>query len=96
VSTLSGKSIIAGVASAILLAAGGCANNPKKSETVGALPSNTSCQSLQSELNKLDSRGLPSLVESANAGKKLSPSQRADIDRYNDLLSKYLGAKCHV
>jgi hypothetical protein len=60
------------------------------------LPMGESCQSIRGELNKLDSRGVPSLVEKASNGGKLSTAQRADADSYNRLLGQYLGARCHV
>ena len=55
-----------------------------------------SCQSIRSELNRLDAKGTQSKVESANQGKKLAPAVQADVDRYNQLLNYYLGARCHV
>lgn len=61
-----------------------------------ALPAGQSCQSLRAELNKLDSRGVPSKVEAASRGQKISPQSQADVDRYNQLLNYYLGARCHV
>ena len=60
------------------------------------LPPGQSCQSLRGELNKLDSRGVPAKVERATAGQKLSPGDKADVDRYNQMLNYYLGARCHV
>ena len=35
-------------------------------------------------------------MEAASQGKKLPPAAKADVDRYNDLLNQYLGARCHV
>ena len=61
-----------------------------------ALPSGESCQSIRAELNHLDSKGVPAQVERASSGGKLSASQRADVDKYNQLLNQYLGARCHV
>ncbi len=60
------------------------------------LPAGQSCQSVRGELNKLDSRGVPAKVERATAGQKLSPADKADVDRYNQMLNYYLGARCHV
>ncbi len=54
------------------------------------------CQSVRANLNKLDSQGVPALVERQNAGKKMSPAQKAQADLYNRLLNQYLGARCHV
>lgn len=75
-----------------------CANAPSGNGDPGArsLPPGTSCQSLQGELNKMVGRGVQSSVEAQTAGRKLSPNQKADADRYNQLLAQYLGARCHV
>jgi hypothetical protein len=54
------------------------------------------CPSLKSEMDKLVSRGVSSSIEGRQAGRKLSPQQNADADRYNELLSYYLGARCHA
>ncbi|MGE0053367.1 MAG: hypothetical protein AB7S74_04070 [Hyphomicrobium sp.] len=60
------------------------------------LPMGESCGSIRSELNRLDSKGVPALVERASNGGKLNASQRSDVDSYNNLLNQYLGARCHV
>lgn len=60
------------------------------------LPLGESCGSIRSELNKLDSRGVPSLIERQSSGGKLNASQKGDADAYNRLLNQYLGARCHV
>ena len=54
------------------------------------------CQSIRTNLNKLDTQGVPSLVEQQTSGKKLGAPQKAKADLYNQLLDKYLGARCHV
>ena len=86
----------------LLLVAGltvlvGCAEDGTPSHP-GALPmaSGQSCGSIRQELNTLDRRGTQAKVEAATAGKKLAPAAQADVDRYNTLLSQYLGARCHV
>lgn len=61
-----------------------------------AMPAGQSCQSVRGELNRLDAKGTPSRVEAASRGARLSPQQQADVDRYNQLLNLYLGARCHV
>lgn len=61
-----------------------------------AMPSGNSCQSVRTELNRLDSKGTPSRVEAAGRGARLAPAQQAEVDRYNYLLNLYLGARCHV
>lgn len=60
------------------------------------LPMGQSCQSIRGELNSLDSRGVPALIERASSGGSLSAPQKALADRYNQLLNQYLGARCHV
>lgn len=60
------------------------------------LPLGESCQSIRGELNRLDSRGVPAQVEKATNGGRLTADQRANVDRYNQLLNQYLGARCHV
>ena len=79
---------------AVLFGLAACAANGDP----GAAPlsGGQTCQSIRSELNRLDSKGVPSLVERQNAGKKLSKSQKAQADLYNRLLNDYLGARCHV
>ena len=61
-----------------------------------AMPAGQSCQTVRSELNRLDSKGTPSRVEAATRGARLAPAQQAEVDRYNQLLNTYLGARCHV
>lgn len=84
------------VGAAAMLA--GCASNNagNSGPPAIALPAGQTCQSVRAELNRLDARGTPSLIESANAGRKLTPPQREQVDRYNQLLGQYLGARCHA
>jgi len=85
------------VAASVLLA--GCAGNTGTgSGDPGpqALSGGETCQSIRSNLNKLDKEGVPSLVERQNSGQKLPAAQKAKADLYNQLLDKYLGARCHV
>ena len=81
------------------LAAGvaGCSSSGATGGDPGAraLPAGMSCQSLRSDLNKMDSQGAQSKVEAASQGKG-SPEARAVAARYNELLNYYLGARCHV
>lgn len=60
------------------------------------LASGQSCGTIRQELDRLDSRGTQSKVEAASQGKKLAAAAQADVDRYNQLLNQYLGARCHV
>jgi hypothetical protein len=58
--------------------------------------SGQSCGTIRQELDALDRRGTQGKVEAASQGKKLSPKDKGDVDRYNSLLNQYLGARCHV
>jgi hypothetical protein len=88
---------------AVLATAGlmfaGCADySSGKGGDPGAIPLayGQSCGSVQQELNRLLGRGVQGNAERAAAGKAISPAARADVDRYNALLSQYLGARCHA
>lgn len=76
----------------------GCANGSSGGGDPGArpLPPGATCQSIQAELNHMVDRGVQSSVEAQAAGRKISAQQKADADRYNQLLEQYLGARCHV
>jgi hypothetical protein len=95
---LRSKSLVGVLVAFALL--GGCANEGGGSEggDPGAKPlaAGQTCQSIRGELNKLDAKGAQSKVEAASQGKKLPPAQQAEVDRYNELLNQYLGARCHV
>ena len=60
------------------------------------LAAGQTCGTIRQELDRLDARGTQSKVEAATQGKKLPPAAMADVNRYNDLLNQYLGARCHV
>ena len=82
---------------AMLLA--GCAGNTGGGPSdpgAQSLAAGETCQSIRTNLNQLDKQGVPSLVEQQNSGKKLGAPQKAKADLYNQLLDKYLGARCHV
>lgn len=83
---------------ALMATGAGCAQYKKGNGDPGAraLPAGVTCQSVRAELNQLDARGVPAKVEAAQSGHKLPPAQQADVDRYNELLNQYLGARCHV
>jgi len=84
-------------AAAALAALAGCAGEGYDGDP-GAMPlaAGQSCGSIRQELNRLDAKGTQAKVEAVSQGKKVSPSDRADADRYNSLLNQYLGARCHV
>lgn len=85
-----------GLAVVMSAALAGCGGASGGDPGAKPLPMGQSCQSIRGELNRLDSRGVPTLVERASNGSKLNPAQRADVDAYNSLLNQYLGARCHV
>lgn len=74
----------------------GCASDNGGDPGALALPSGQNCKSTLSELKRMDRQGVPSKIERANAGKKISAKDRAAVDRYNKLLNQYLGARCHA
>lgn len=87
------------VAALVLIASlAGCAAEGKPGGDPGArpLPAGSTCQSLRQELNAMDARGVPSKVEAVSAGKKLPDKDKAEADRYNQVLNYYLGGRCHV
>lgn len=89
---------LSGVLLAVALL-GGCANeggNDNGDPGAKPLAAGQTCQSVRAELNKLDAKGTQSKVEAASQGKKLPPAAQADVNRYNELLNQYLGARCHV
>ena len=88
--------VVIAVSAVAMLA--GCADGDGFGGDPGAVPlaSGQSCGTIRSELDALDRRGTQAKVEAASAGKKLSPKEKGDVDRYNTLLNQYLGARCHV
>jgi hypothetical protein len=92
------RSAQAVIAVSLVALLAGCAAEGKAGGDPGArpLPTGMTCQSVRSELNALDARGVPSKVEAVSAGRKVSDKDRADASRYNQLLNYYLGGRCHV
>ena len=89
------------VAALLLLAAAGlagCAQGSASGGDPGArpMPAGMTCQSVRGELNALDARGAQSRVQAAAEGRKVAPQYQGEVSRYNELLSYYLGARCHV
>lgn len=72
----------------------GCAGGGAGGYQVASVGGN--CASLRKELGRLDARGVPSLIEAKNAGRKVSSKSRSLINRYNSVLDSYLSSKCHV
>ena len=52
------------------------------------------CGQLRNELNAMDKRGVPSMIDARNNGKKYGPQQDGEINRYNQVLDQYLGGQC--
>ena len=97
----SARALKAAFAGFVVLACAGCAAANSNNSTPGdpgptALADGETCESIRANLNKLDSQGVPALIERENSGKKLSPGQKQQADLYNKLLNQYLGARCHV
>ena len=94
---MSKKFVFFGAMAAVALLSG-CANEGSYDGDPGARPlaQGQSCGTIRQELNRLDARGTQSKVEAASQGKKLAPAAQADVNRYNDLLNQYLGARCHA
>lgn len=80
------------------LSVAGCAgDNAGNAAGPGAsVRDNASCRDARQELDRLDARGVPGLIEASNNGKKLSAKQQGEVDRYNRLLQVYLGSRCHM
>lgn len=85
---------IAAVALPAMLAA--CASDGPPGNQQAMAADAKSCASVRSEIDRLDARGVPARIEAANQGKKISASQRAEVDQYNRLLQQYLGSRCHL
>jgi uncharacterized protein YgbK (DUF1537 family) len=75
---------------------GACAGGATGPSAVGFSGGISNCQAARAELNHLDAQGVPNKIVAAQAGSKVSPQTRAQIDRYNELLNVYLGNQCHV
>ena len=52
------------------------------------------CAQLRTDLNSMDKRGVPGMIDARNNGKKLGAQQDAEVNRYNQVLDQYLGGQC--
>ncbi len=87
--------LLGAVATAGLMA--GCASgNQSGGPARKALASGETCGSIKQQLNRLDAKGVPSVIQRQAAGGRVSAAQKADADLYNRLLNDYLGAQCHA
>ena len=89
-SNFRGREFLLAAAAALFIA--GCATTGSDGPTVDR----ATCAAKKAQLSKLNSEGVPALVEAQSRGKKLPPAQKAKADTYNELLNDYLGARCHV
>lgn len=88
-----------GLSCATVLAAGlaGCGGAAGGGDPgAKALPIGQSCQSIRSEMVRLENRGVQAVIERQQAGGKVNANQKVDADNYNTLLGQYLGSRCHV
>jgi hypothetical protein len=91
------RMVFAAVAAAATAALAGCAEGDNHGDPgATSLAPGQTCGSIRAELDALDRKGTQAKVEAASAGKKLSPKDMSDVDRYNSLLNQYLGARCHA
>lgn len=90
------RRVLAGGVVSLGLTLSGCASDGNQSGPNTVAAGQESCQDARRELNRLDARGVPSRIEAANQGKRLSAAQQAEVDRYNRLLKDYLGGRCHL
>lgn len=84
------------MASGLLMAAAlaACSGTEGPQQGPGPMLADNACTQLRGDLNAMDKRGVPGLVDSRNSGKKLSPQQDAEATRYNQVLDQYLGGQC--
>ena len=60
----------------------------------GAMLADNTCAQLRADLNGMDKRGVPNMIDARNSGKKLGAQQDAEVNRYNQVLDQYLGGQC--
>ena len=85
-----------GTVTAAVLVGGCAAGGQQQGPTRKTLAAGETCGSIKQQLNRLDAKGVPSVIQAQAAGRKISASQKADADLYNRLLNDYLGAQCHA
>jgi hypothetical protein len=54
------------------------------------------CFSLTLALNRLDQEGVQKIAARQNFGESLTAEEKAKADGYNQLLQKYLAARCQI
>ena len=88
--------LLGAVAVAGLMAGCASGNQAGSGPPRKALAAGETCGSIKQQLNRLDAKGVPSVIQRQAAGGSVSASQKADADLYNRLLNDYLGAQCHA
>ena len=78
----------------LMVAALGACSGTDGPQGPGQMLADNACAQLRSDLNAMDRRGVPGLVDARNNGKKLAPQQDAEASRYNQVLDQYLGGQC--
>lgn len=82
------------VGSLLMAAALAACSGSEGPQGPGPMLADNACVQLRADLNAMDKRGVPGLVDSRNSGKKLSPQQDSEASRYNQVLDQYLGGQC--
>ena len=96
ISSKSVRACAVGFGAAVMMMLAGCAGEGGGGNGPGAKLASNQCGSIRGELNKMDSRGVPNLIEAKSSGKRMSAQQDGDISRYNSLLEQYLKGQCQV
>lgn len=77
---------------AIAAALGACSGNEGPQQP--PMLADGQCSQLRADLNAMDKRGVPGMIDARNNGKKYGAAQDAEINRYNQVLDQYLGGQC--
>ena len=83
--------IAGGLLMAVALAACSGTDGP---QGPGPMLADNACAQLRADLNSMDKRGVPGMIDARNNGKKFAPAQDGEINRYNQVLDQYLGGQC--
>ena len=91
---LSRHRLVGSVLTVVALSLAGCAS-PSGRIPVG-FAGGGSCQSVRTELRKLDAAGVPGQIQAQQAGHAVSSDAKSRINQYNALLEQYLGNDCQL
>lgn len=82
-------------ASLLMMAAlAACSDTGPATGPSGQSLADGTCVQLRNDLNTMDKRGVPGMIDARNNGKKYGAQQDAEINRYNQVLDQYLGGQC--